>query len=68
MQKLYSYKEKIKFIIEKWILFIISEFVIILDRLKKIRNVVMFMYQLVVLIDNVWLNILFMGVKYFYDF
>lgn len=35
MQKLYSYKEKIKFIIEKWILFIISEFVIILDRLKK---------------------------------
>lgn len=28
-------KKNIKFIIEKWILFIISEFVIILDRLKK---------------------------------
>lgn len=35
MQKLYSYKEKIKFIIEKLNLFNLSEFVIILDRLKK---------------------------------
>lgn len=35
MQKLYSYEEKNKIYNEKWILFIISEFVIILDRLKR---------------------------------
>lgn len=60
-------KKKTKLITEKRTLFIISELVIILDRLKKARNIVMLTYPPVVLIDNVWLNILFIGVKHPYD-
>lgn len=60
-------KNKTKLITEKRALYIISELVIILDRLKKTRNIVMLTYPPVVLIDNVRLNILFIGVKHPHD-
>lgn len=56
-------KKKTKLITEKRTLFIISELVIILDRLKRQET----SYPPVVLIDNVRLNILFIGAKHTYD-